>query len=394
MSPRVLLPVVADVPVPAARCDCRVCPFSISNPDAVEPVCSGRNTSCSYCGCSRHLDVDGCRECPIRCGSRNDIADWMVDVGGTLTFDDIDLGSRPLPDGLPRFVPVMDADSMTKFHEAIRWPAYALGFRRVFSHESLKIKPRFLKRSPHDILELDAGQLAVLVGYGEDPLVEGYWTRRHADRVVERIAAAGWDVVLAPNYSVYVNFPRSEQLLSMRRSYIAAQEFADLGVVTAPSLYTFRSEDTDRHLSWIADTDPAAVAVNTQTCRTDGDWDQMINSLVYIGAELDRMGARTGVLTTGASRPARLAQLGAALGGRLYVISQNPIQYARHGAVMTSRGREELHAETPRAFAHNVRFYAGVVDRAAAFGVANGVGANGAPPEQKPDTPTASSSER
>lgn len=299
----------------------------------------------------------------------------MADVGGTLSFDDIDLGPAGLPVGLPRFVPVMDADTMTAFHRRIRWPAYALGFRRVFSHESLKLKPRFLKRSPHDILELDGGQLAVLVGYGEDPLVEGYWTRRHADGVIDRIAEAGWDLILAPNYSVYVNFPRSEQLLSMRRSYIAAQEFADAGVVSAPSLYTFRSEDTDRHLGWIADTDPAAVAVNTQTCRTDSDWDQMINSLVYIGARLDEMGARTVVLTTGASRPARLAQLGAALGGRLYVISQNPIQFARHGAVMTAKGRDDIHAETPVAFEHNLRFYASVTDRAARFGLDHGVGA-------------------
>ena len=46
---RVAIPVRA-VATPAAGCDCGVCPFSMSNPAAIEPVCSGSNTDCSYCG--------------------------------------------------------------------------------------------------------------------------------------------------------------------------------------------------------------------------------------------------------------------------------------------------------------------------------------------------------
>ena len=48
--------------------------------------------------------------------------------------------------------------------------------------------------------------------------------------------------------------------------------------------------------------------------------------------------------------------------GRLYLISQNPLQYARHGAVMTEEGRVDTHARTEDLFTANVRFYAGLAD--------------------------------
>ena len=40
-----------NVLVPARGCDCRVCPFFTGNPTALEPICSGCNSDCTYCGC-------------------------------------------------------------------------------------------------------------------------------------------------------------------------------------------------------------------------------------------------------------------------------------------------------------------------------------------------------
>lgn len=93
---------------PAPGCDCARCPFFEGNAQAPEPVCSGCNSTCAYCGCARSEAASrgeaGCGQCPIRCGSRTDIASWMRDVGGTVTFDDVALDTA-LPAGLPRFIP-------------------------------------------------------------------------------------------------------------------------------------------------------------------------------------------------------------------------------------------------------------------------------------------------
>lgn len=350
------------LPIPAAGCDCRVCPFFIDNPAAVEPVCSGCNTDCAYCGCARaEADADGtgCATCPIRCGSRTDISGWMRDVGGTLLFDDIAIDGR-LPAGLPRFTPMVDGSGIPELDADLHWPAYAVGLRRVFSPTTASIYPRFRDTTAAAALGLRPGQFAVLVGYGEDPLVEAFWTRRHVDRLAYQLHAQGWDLVLAPNYSMYGNQPRTEHLINFRRNLLIAAELASAGIAAVPNLYWFRLEDLDRYLHWLADTTPPAIAVNLQTFRTDADWERMaLPGLTYLASALP---ADLPVVMTGASRAHRIRTLVDLFGARLHLIAQNPLQYARHGAVMTAEGRVDQHAQLGDLFAANVRYYATQLD--------------------------------
>ena len=242
------LPTVG-VPLPGRGCDCTTCAFwsgtdGRGGPATVEPLCSGTNSDCSYCGCAATeagSPTGACGGCPIRCGSRTDIAQWMVDVGGTLTFDDIVIdGTLP---NLPGFIPMTDGSAVTALDASLNWPAYGVGLRRVYSRDTHTIYPRFAGKQAREALALQGEQKAVLVGYGEDPLVEAFWTNRRRDRLVEEIASQGWDLVLCPNFSIYGNWPRTEHLLNMRRSLLLAAEFADAGVVAVPNLYWFRLED-------------------------------------------------------------------------------------------------------------------------------------------------------
>src|SRR5438445_11308980 len=72
----------------------------------------------------------------------------------------------------------------------------------------------------------------------------------------------------------------------------------------------------------------------------------------------------TRLVTTGTSRADRIATLGALFGRRLVLVSQNPLQYARHGAVMTARGRVDRRARVEDLFAANVWHYAQIVNQA------------------------------
>lgn len=349
---------------PAPGCNCRICPLFIGDlargvPPGREPICSGCNTDCSYCGCARADGARGgakCGQCPIRCGSRVDIRAWLADVGGTLLFDDLVLETC-LPAALPRFVPQVDGHDVARFDADLAWPAYAVGLRRVVSAATGAVVPKYAGLPARQALGLRAGQLAVLVGYGEDPLVEAVWTRRRD--LIPRLAAQAWDLVLAPNYSMYGNQPRAEHLLNFRRNLLIAAELAAAGVPAVPNLYWFRREDLDRCLAWCEDVAPAAVAVNLQTFRTDQDWREMaLPGLAYLAAGLPEVSA---VIVTGSSRPDRIAALLGLFGGRLHLVSQNPQQYARHGAQMTWAGRVERPARAEDLFAANVRFYAALL---------------------------------
>ncbi len=212
---------------PAPGCDCSICTFYIDNADAVEPICSGCNTDCAYCGCAKPQSgsSDACAQCPIRCGSRTDIGAWMIDAGGTLLFDDIDFDDLALPPGLPVFVPQTDTTELGALDGDLHWPAYAMRLRGVFSPITHSIVPGFTGTTARAAMGLADDQLAVLVGYGEDPLVEAFWTLRF--ELTEQLATQEWDLVLAPNLSMYANFPRAEHLINYRRNLVLARDLCN-----------------------------------------------------------------------------------------------------------------------------------------------------------------------
>ena len=342
---------------PARGCDCAVCPFFAGNPEAVAQLCSGCNSDCAYCGCSRAEGRGGslCGQCPIRCGSRPDIGEWMSDVGGTLAFDDVVIDVE-LPRGLPRYIPQVDGHDVGAFDAGLAWPAYGVGLRRVLSPQTLSIYPKFDGVTAREALGLAQGQLAVLVGYSDDPLIEGLWTRRRS--LVGTIASQAWDLVLAPNFSMFGTQPRAEHLLNFRRNLLLASEMAAAGIPAVPNLYWFRKEDIDRYLAWCDVARPAAVATNLQTLRTEGDWEYGLAGLTYLATGL---APEVAMIVTGASRPERIATLVELFGPRLHLVSQNAQQYARHGALMTASGRVDHHARAEDLFAANVRYYAGLL---------------------------------
>lgn len=353
--------------LPGRGCDCTSCAFWMGTdgnggPSTIEPLCSGTNASCSYCACARteaSAPTDACRTCPIRCGSRTDIAAWLNDVGQTLRFTGILLHGR-LPDGLPRLIPQVDGTDIRPLDVNLRWPAYAVGLRRVFSQRSNEIYPRFRKTSAHRALGLRADQLAVLVGYGTDPLVEAFWSKRHAQQLIAQIAQQAWDLVLAPNYSVYGNWPRVEHLLNMRRSLVIAQEMAQEGICVVPNIYWYRLEDLRRWAEWIQTSQPLAIAINLQTVRRTADWDNWaLPGLHWLAAQIPE---DMPVVLTGLSRTDRIRLAVQLFGARLAVVSQNPYQYAMHGAAMTAEGRMDMPARPAETFSATVRYMAQLIE--------------------------------
>ena len=271
---------------PARGCDCSVCAFFIGNPDAREPMCSGTNTSCSYCGCARS-EAPGpspCGQCPIRCGSRTDIRAWMADVGGTLSFDDVVLETL-LPPALPRFIPQVDGHDVAGFDAQLRWPAYGLGLRRVFSPDTHRVYPRFPDTTAHEALGLRPDQLAVLVATAKTPWWKRSGPTAGGDRATWSPSAGTW--CWPPTTRMYGNQPRAEHLLDFRRNLLIADEMADAGIAAVPNVYWFRKEDLDRYLSWVDDAAAGGIATNLQTFRTEEDWELMaLPGLTYLAMGL------------------------------------------------------------------------------------------------------------
>jgi len=198
----------------------------------------------------------------------------------------------------------------------------------------------------------------VLAGYGTDPLIERFWTNQHREDLIEQVASLEFDLVLAPNYSVYGNQPRFEHLLNIKRNALIAARLAEAGVPVVPNIYWYRRIDLERQLEWIRREQVAAVAVNLQTFRSKADWAMATDGLRFIAAELP---SATRVFATGCSRPGRISFL-RELFEDLVLVSQNAQAYARHGAVMTPEGRKQTYGRTEDLFFANVRFYARLME--------------------------------
>ena len=119
-------------------------------------------------------------------------------------------------------------------------------------------------------------------------------------------------------------------LINYRRNLLIAQEMIDAGIPAVPNLYSFRLEDLRRYETWLERHRPAGVACNLQTQRTDDVfYELLLPGLTYLAQILP---PETKFIATGSSRTSRIAELLGLFGDRLHLVSQNPIQYARHGA--------------------------------------------------------------
>ena len=226
-----------------------------------------------------------------------------------------------------------------------------MGSDRVFSGLTYALRGLWVDATAHQALRIPDDRRIVLLGYGTDPLVEAFWSRRKA--LYPLLADMAFDLVLAPNYSMYGNQPRTEHLLNFRRNMVVAAEMLDHGINALPNIYWYRKEDLDRYLSWASDVEPQAIAINLQTFRTTVDWEEMaLPGLAFLAAELDE---DIKIVITGPSTRDRLRHLVTLFGERMVLVSQSPIQEARHGKVLQGGRPTIVQARPEDAFAQSVR---------------------------------------
>lgn len=328
--------------------DCKRCSWST---DPGEPLvsagrweggfCSGPNSDDAYAACARAaapIFMGGCAQCSVVCANRVDIDGWVADVGGTMAFDDIAL-DQDAWNGLPILIPQTDGSPAGPFHDVAKPGAWAIGMRRVFSQDTWALMPKWHGEGvASEAMSLPADVPTVFVGYGTDPVVENWWSRRVRDDLVARTAQIGFDLVLAPNFSLYGNWPRSFQIINFRRNLLVAQEFSDAGQLTVPNLYWFRLEDLQRYQRWAIDTEPRVLAVNLQTFRTRADWeDFMLPGLTWLSLMMPQ--DIHWVFVTGGNVKRLKAIVDLFGPDRVTFVTQKPWQTAAHGQVLTDDGK-------------------------------------------------------
>jgi hypothetical protein len=157
----------------------------------------------------------------------------------------------------------------------------------------------------------------VLTGVAPDQLLAVAWPNLSSGR-----SAAGFDLIVAPAWSVYLDDPRLEHLFAIRQSIQAAAALAR-GQPVVPTLHWYRRHDLDRQLRWARRCRAHALAVDCSTLPGRRHWLEVRAAMAYMraalpGVQLHVQGpatkerlqdlARLGSITVYTRRPAALAR--------------------------------------------------------------------------------------
>ena len=245
-----------------------------------------------------------------------DVVDRLAEVGGA----EISTMALPLPiPALPGFIPQIRFRADTKLGRrsmiAIRIDQVLLA--RGQFHSAAAIRKH---------AGLHPGQPLMLLGFAEDSILERLWVAKGA---AGAIADAGFDVVVAPSYSLWHERPRPWHLHSHKRSFAIYEELQAAGVPVLPRVGFVVERDAERLASWCnANPSVDVVAVDLMTFKDRRSWLEHADLMVAFDDATDR---RLRFLVNGTTSPRRLVYLFEAFGDRLHLTDAKAVATAPSG---------------------------------------------------------------
>ncbi len=140
---------------------------------------------------------------------------------------------------LPFHLPVL----VQAYADPVDVPWVALHGGRLFGVAGRGITPKH--RQPlRQVYRLAPTTKLALELYVEDRVLEGLWANRQA--IVRDLIPLGFDLILTPNFSVWRDACRFEQLLQERRAFIFYHELREAGLPAIPDVGFSRFEPDGR----------------------------------------------------------------------------------------------------------------------------------------------------
>jgi hypothetical protein len=174
-------------------------------------------------------------KCNAVCPYKSDFDDWLDDTRG-LRFDDFPLFRQPFLE-LPWYVPAID--HRYSRGKPLTWPIVALetydvlrirrstGQYSTVADTPLGLRNAFLLGSDTKIL---------LRGVAKDQPLERYWENRRIAHAPEQLSKLAIHAAIGPNFSHFLDAPRTDHLYNKRRQLICLLELVEAGLPTIPHL--------------------------------------------------------------------------------------------------------------------------------------------------------------
>ena len=305
------------------------------------------------CGSSSNFCLVGrCKGCESNQLSGMEVRASVIRLLGGLDLE----WPRPVRHHQPRFLP----DHLPVLVQAyadpidVPWVAFHAGRVLGVTGRGLTAKHR---RPLHEVYWLAPRTRLALEFYVEDRVLEGLWANRH--RVIGELKQLGLELVLSPNFSVWRDHSRFEQLVQQRRSFAFYHELIEAGLPAIPDVGWSRFEPDGRlWAEWInSQSDLRAVSIFCGGRKIHAVRRAQRETEEDISLFHRAVRSQVTFVLGGVHAPGRLAALRNAAPGRRLVIC-NGMAYAlaqRRRLLDRSQSRSTARS-TRECFLHNCAF--------------------------------------
>jgi hypothetical protein len=313
-----------------------------------EPLeCQGCPAFESFCeGCAE--GAAGCRE----------LQPWLDPIG-SLDLD-IPLQRQPafeLPPFFPQLLNGLQVPAMIG-REAV----VGVGIAKALTPRG-KVSRRAipLRYGPHDLrAQWGIGEPTTLLCIGNtlDGYLEELWTAQGKENVWGRLQALGFDAATSLNFSIYLDRPRMEHLVNIKRTWLTVQRMQEKScLIPIPHLQWATPLDLERQLDYAQAQGFHTLTLNLQMWKRQG-WDTVAAGIPIIR----EMAADLRLLITGVAGLQRIAELAEAFPNVSF--SNTAAHYLAQRYLRLWRDRTRLIKEPVEGhpdliLAENVQFYRG-----------------------------------
>jgi hypothetical protein len=237
------------------------------------PVCGGLQVTADLFDCTSFCPCDGEGQCQYVCRRHAEsFVATVQDVRG-FTFDTI-ARSAPLPLAeLPFVVPLLYHGSRRE--RRLKTRAVALKLMDLVDYPSGQLK---FKTKPElaEYFKFEDGAKVIISGVDQDRFIEPYWTHAHQGRIIDELYALGPELITVPNFSLFLQAPRWDNLHNMKRIALCWSELVSHGVSASLHLNARTDRDWERWTDFIGERDEVksvALEFGTGLARKDrGQW--------------------------------------------------------------------------------------------------------------------------
>lgn len=211
-------------------------------------LCGGLKARRNLFDCDEFCECIDNANCPYVCRTKfGEFQRRVAEVGGfELNFP---RAPRHRKLSMPSVVPMLDSGG--RFTDTLALPAACIQLRKLFRLDG---RPTFAdRRALLEHYRLTGDVRLVVSGVSREQPIEDYWRYARQTDFLDRLAEYGVELVTVPNFSLFANVPREDNLYNMKRIGRCWYELARRGIPTALHPNATTDRDWERWADFLED---------------------------------------------------------------------------------------------------------------------------------------------